>query len=102
MNCLVIVVFKETNTIWNHHTHFSKILSQNLPFGLYFEVEGSDSILTLTWEVGGGGEGKMKHLNKKEKIKFPIVQLIILTILSVSMKYLITYTKLFLILFQQC
>ena len=44
----------------------------------------------------------MKHLNKKEKIKFPIVQLIILTILSVSMKYLITYTKLFLILFQQC
>ena len=105
MNCLVIVVFKETNTIWNHHTHFSKILSQNLPFGLYFEVEGSDSTLTLTWEVrGGGGEGKMKHLNKKEKIKFTIVQLIILTILSVylSMKYLITYTKLFLILFQQC
>ena len=44
----------------------------------------------------------MKHLHKKEKIKFPIVQLIILTILSVSMKYLITYTKLFLILFQQC
>ena len=107
MNCLVIVVFKETNTIWNHHTHFSKILSQNLPFGLYFEVEGSDSTLTLTWEVRGvgggrGGEGKMKHLNKKEKIKFPIVQLIILTILLVSMKYLITYTKLFLILFQQC
>ena len=46
----------------------------------------------------------MKHLNKKEKIKFTIVQLIILTILSVylSMKYLITYTKLILILFQQC
>ena len=46
----------------------------------------------------------MKHLHKKEKIKFTIVQLIILTILSVylSMKYLITNTKLFLILFQQC
>ena len=60
MNCLVIVVFKETNTIWNHHTLFSKILSQNLPFGLYFEVEGSDSTLTLTWEVRGVGEGRVK------------------------------------------
>ena len=60
MNCLVIVVFKETNTIWNHHTHFSKILSQNLPFGLYFEVGGSDSTLTSTRKMGGWEEGRVK------------------------------------------
>ena len=37
-----------------------KGLTQNLPFGLYFEMEGSDSTLTSTWEVGGGGEGRVK------------------------------------------
>ena len=33
-------------------------------------MEGSDSTLTSTWKVGGwgGGEGKMKHPNKKKEI----------------------------------